>query len=168
MAFRGARLFTLTVSPELRDLEGRFRNFGYEGGRLLEIRREEMRNVGRLGVNILREEAPKRTGWFASRIRYHTRVMGNSLELRFTWPQPLGKWITGGTGIWGPRRAVIRPVRAKVLRFVIGGKVIFAAWVRGMKPNPFVDRAMVRFRPMAMAAARRIGIKVRMEMTRRR
>ena len=157
MAFSGQRLYTLTVSPRLRDLEGRFASFEQDGGRLLEIRREEMREVGRQGVAILREEAPKRTGWFASRIIYRTAVVGNSLELRFTWPQPLGKWITGGTGLFGPRKAVIRPVRAKVLRFWIGGKKIFAAWVRGMRPNPFVDRAMARIRPRLMTELRGIG-----------
>jgi len=164
MAFRGGRLFTFTVSQNLRDIGRRYRRFSYGGGRLLEMRREEMRELGRTGVDILQEEAPKRTGRFAAGIRYHTRVVGSSLELRFTWPQPLGKWITGGTGIWGPRKAVIRPRKAKALRFWIGGKKIFAAWVRGMKPNPFADRALIRFRPYFGIAMRRIGRRVNLEI----
>ena len=189
MAFKGVQLLTMSISPTIGDMEGRFASFEADDGRLLEIRREEMRDIGQLGVAILQQEAPKRTGWFASRIRYHLGVVGvnsegagmirrgihriryltgfvggNALELRFTWPQPLGTWITGGTGIYGPRKAVIRPVRKKALRFEIGGKVIFAAWVRGMKPNPFVDRAMTKIRPMAMDALRRMGNKVTSEL----
>jgi|GEM_PF-1569488 len=168
MAFRGQRLFTLTVSRNLKDIENKYRNFSYEGGRLLEIRREEMREVGRRGVAILREEAPERTGWFASRIIYRTAIVGNRLELRFTWPQPLGKWITGGTGIFGPTGQVIRPKQAKVLHFWYRGKEVFAAWVRGMRPNPFVDRAMVKIRPMLLTAARRIGNYVNLEIAGKR
>ena len=54
--------------------------------------------------------------------------------------------LEGGTGIYGPKKQRIVPVRARVLRFVVsgapvagtGGNVVFARSVKGMKPRrPF-------------------------------
>jgi len=45
-----------------------------------------------------------------------------------------------GTGLFGERKALIRPIRAKVLAWKSGGKMVFARYTRGQKPNPFVER----------------------------
>ena len=44
----------------------------------------------------------------------------------------------------GTRPHIIRPRRAKALRFDVGGRVVFAAVVHrpGTKPNPFLQRAL--------------------------
>lgn len=44
----------------------------------------------------------------------------------------------------GTRPHVIRPKNAKVLRFVVGGQVVFARVVHhpGTRANPFLDRAL--------------------------
>ena len=49
----------------------------------------------------------------------------------------------------GTRPHIILPVRASVLRFEIGGKVIFARKVRhpGTRPNPYVKRTVDRLVP---------------------
>jgi hypothetical protein len=57
------------------------------------------------------------------------------------------RWVHDGTGIYGPRGQVIRPVRAKFLRFKAGGRVIYRRQVKGMRPN--------RFLLFALSAARR-------------
>ena len=46
----------------------------------------------------------------------------------------------------GTRPHIIRPVRASVLRFEVGGKIVFARMVRhpGTRPNPFVKRTVDR------------------------
>lgn len=50
----------------------------------------------------------------------------------------------------GPPGGKIYPKRAKALRFVIDGKVLFRKWVRTSKPRPFMGNArtlMVSFIP---------------------
>ncbi|MFC9604538.1 hypothetical protein ACFTTN_13900 [Streptomyces niveus] len=44
----------------------------------------------------------------------------------------------------GTRPHIIRPRRAKALRFQVGGRVVFAAYVRhpGTRPNDFMGRAL--------------------------
>jgi hypothetical protein len=48
-----------------------------------------------------------------------------------------------GTGIHGPRGAVIRPVRRKVLRFTTrSGQVVFARQVKGSRGTFYLTRAL--------------------------
>jgi hypothetical protein len=53
-------------------------------------------------------------------------------------------WVHDGTGIYGPRRAPITPVTAKVLRFRPAGSPVFLyrRSVRGMRGNPFLKDAL--------------------------
>lgn len=55
-----------------------------------------------------------------------------------------GRWIHDGTGIYGPRRQLIRPKQAKLLRFKPkgSGRVVYAKSVKGMKANPFLKDAL--------------------------
>lgn len=53
---------------------------------------------------------------------------------------PYAGYVHFGTGIYGERHDYIRPRKAKVLRFVSGGKVIYTRKVAGQRPNPFVER----------------------------
>lgn len=54
-----------------------------------------------------------------------------------------GKYHHNGTGLWGPNRRVIRPRVASALRFTPkGGPEVFAKYVRGSKPNPFLKDAI--------------------------
>lgn len=52
-----------------------------------------------------------------------------------------------GTGLFGERRAMITPKKAKVLAFRVGGKMVFAKAVRGQKANPFVERTAEAVEP---------------------
>jgi hypothetical protein len=52
-----------------------------------------------------------------------------------------------GTGLFGERRAMITPKKAKVLAFRVGRKMIFAKAVRGQKANPFVERTAEAVEP---------------------
>ena len=156
--------FTLEVTPGLDVIEGRLLQAEVQLQAGMPLAGGGTRDpldkwiaFGERGLAILRDEAPKRTGLFAAGMRYDLRRSGNQTSVKFTWPQPLGRWLTGGTGIYGPRGAVIRPVRAKALRFEIGGRVLFRASVRGMKPNRFDQRALARMRGEVMVAARQVG-----------
>jgi len=53
------------------------------------------------------------------------------------------RYVHDGTGIFGPRRVPIRPVRGRYLRFTArGGRVVFARQVRGQPAKPFLRDAL--------------------------
>lgn len=53
-----------------------------------------------------------------------------------------------GTGIYGLRGRPITPTRRKFLKFPAkGGGFVFAKSVKGVKPNPFLVRALVKVVP---------------------
>lgn len=53
------------------------------------------------------------------------------------------KWVHEGTGIYGPHRSPIVPVRAQFLRFALpSGKIVYARSVRGVPPFPFMSLAL--------------------------
>jgi hypothetical protein len=47
-----------------------------------------------------------------------------------------------GTGIYGPRGRKITPKKAKALVFRVNGELVFAKSVRGIKPNPWLVKAL--------------------------
>jgi hypothetical protein len=51
------------------------------------------------------------------------------------------QWLDQGTGLFGPRAQRIVPTKAKVLRFVANGAVVFARSVKGIKPMLFMKDA---------------------------
>jgi hypothetical protein len=58
-------------------------------------------------------------------------------------------FVHEGTGLYGPRHKMIRPVNKKVLRWKVrgGGRksrkgYTYAKWSRGMRPNPFMKDAL--------------------------
>ena len=54
-----------------------------------------------------------------------------------------------GTGIHGPSRRPIVPIRAKALRMVIGGTPLFRKFSSGVKPDPYLSRAHEAWLPEA-------------------
>ena len=58
----------------------------------------------------------------------------------------------------GTRPHIIRPRRAQVLRFTVGGRTVFAKVVHhpGTRPRPFLDRAL-----REVAAARGYSFRIR-------
>lgn len=155
--------YRVKTDPPLRDLEGKFTKATQA---MLDKRRDVLRDEGRRLVELMREEAPRRSGEFARGIRFRTKQEGANLVLEVTTPQPLGSWIIEGT-----RPHVITPKRAKALRWFpqgsIGGiepdfslsQAIFATRVNhpGTDPNRFHGRAVRRWKPGARSALRAIA-----------
>jgi len=81
----------------------------------------------------MREEAPERTGALKRSIR--RTVSGFESEI-----SPQVSYVVYVE--YGTRPHTITPVRAKVLRFEVGGEIVFTRLVHhpGAKPNPFVRR----------------------------
>jgi len=146
--------FQITSDPTTKELTRRVLD-AKDG--LEQDRRGMLRGQGRRFVQLAKEEAPKRTGQFASKISYKTFVSGDVEELRVYAPKPLGDWILDGT----PPH-VIRP-RGKgyPLRFYwpkVGREVRFM-YVNhpGTKPNRFMGRAYRRWLPGARADLRQVA-----------
>lgn len=54
-----------------------------------------------------------------------------------------GLYVEVGTGLYGPRHTVIFPRRARALSWVgRDGKRVFAFYVRGMRPRPYLRPAL--------------------------
>ena len=129
---------------------------------------EGLRAVGRLivpakGTGPLAMETPKITG----KLRRSTffTIVGVAMKQVLMVLQPArtpegkfyGEWVREGT----PPH-VITPKGAKALRFVIGGKVIFAMKVNhpGSRANPYHKRTMARLQPRIQEIVHKMGVKV--------
>lgn len=51
-------------------------------------------------------------------------------------------FVLYGTGVYGPTGRRIVPVRAQALRFVAGGRIVFAKSVKGQKANNFLAESL--------------------------
>jgi hypothetical protein len=96
---------------------------------------------------------PKRvdTGHLRSSVQVQLRQYGaGKPAVRIGTNVRYARWVHDGTGLYGPRRRLIRPKRAKVLRFSGRryGKTgyIYARHVKGMKPNAFLEDALIAAR----------------------
>ncbi len=155
--------YKLTIKPTFRALNGRFTK---ANKKLLKERREDLKKEGRRYVKLAQAEAPRRTGEFASNIRFRTTTEGGNLIMSVSTPDPLGKWIISGTKAHPIPRSP-KPV-GTALRFVIGGQVFFRRQVQhpGTKANPFMGRATRRWFPGARKMLNRISTRYVSEITR--
>ena len=98
-----------------------------------------------MGLEALRQEAPKRTGAFAKSIiaKQYASAAKRSVRVEFYGAHPLARFIIEGT-----RAHIIEPRRARALRWETNGEVHFARRVHhpGTKPNPFQVRALERIK----------------------
>ena len=124
---------TIKISPELLKLGDRV-EAGIEAGLL--------RAAGAVEA-VAVEEAPKKKGNLADSIRKY--LEGHRAIIKPT--APYAAWVHGGTGIYGPHKTPIVPTTKKALAFRIGDKMIIRRSVKGMKPNPFMKRALDRLQP---------------------
>jgi hypothetical protein len=149
----------IIVKPTFKDVAGRFAKADQA---LLDIRRDELRKLGPRFVEVLRDEAPKKTGAFRQSIFYRTFQTGSDISLRTYHAEPLGKWIIGGTKphkiqansagalyFFWPKigKFVVVPKSGGFTTHVRGNKL----WVGkgyvshpGTKPNDYAGRAFVR------------------------
>jgi len=140
-------------------------------------RRTLMRQLGQSFVTYAQDEAPKRSGEFAQNIRYRTYEQGDVMGMTVSTPQPLGRFIIGGTK---PHWIAAR--RAGALFFFWGKVGLFVTvpkrggfpthvgadgklWIGkggvnhpGTKPNPFITRAYKRWKPEAVVGLRQIAV----------
>lgn len=91
------------------------------------------------------------TGLLRASISTQLSVQPQWLVMRVGTGVRYARWVHDGTGIYGPKKTLIKPKQAKALVFeskVYGakkgkfvGKVVVKS-VKGMKPNPFLAKAL--------------------------
>ena len=102
--------------------------------------RRELEVAARQVMNRAKVLAPVRTGRLRASIRVESRRTA-TLRSKFTIGSDVeyAAFVNDGT-----RPHIIRPRRAQALRFVIGGRVVFAKVVHhpGTRARPFLDKAL--------------------------
>lgn len=104
---------------------------------------ELSKSVKKAGAYILgveKGEVPVKTGALRRAIAMEYFSIGIKVGPNSNYAQ----WVHFGTGLYGPRHDFIRPKRAKVLAFKVGGKMVYAKYTRGQKANPFVERTVAK------------------------
>lgn len=81
------------------------------------------------------------------RVQEQRNARGGTLVLDS--PTPYARWVLGG-------RREVRPVSRKFLRFWVRGHLVFAKRVRGVPPNPYIERAFAAWAPQAQPPLRRL------------
>ncbi|MFP3118159.1 hypothetical protein [Streptomyces sp. Iso 434] len=117
----------VTVEP------GRLARFLRLRGGVVERRlRDRTERVAR----IAEREAP---GSMGEHVRWDVRPSPRGLQGEITCDHPAVRYVLEGT-----RPHIIRPRRARALRFEVGGQVVFSRMVRhpGTRPNDFLGRAL--------------------------
>lgn len=92
------------------------------------------------------ESHPKRvdTGNLRSSIATQESRFLGSPAVRIGTNVRYALYVHQGTGLYGPRRRLIRPRTSKVLVFKsrVSRRTVFARYVRGMRPNNFLTDAL--------------------------
>jgi HK97 gp10 family phage protein len=91
-----------------------------------------------------RRLAPKRTGELQRSINGTTVRRGKKIVGRVEATAPHARFVHEGTGLYGPKKQLIFPKRARVLSWVdpASNQRVFARYVRGMRPRPFLKDAL--------------------------
>jgi hypothetical protein len=115
------------IDPTL--IERALRRPGGIGARLLQRRAERV-------AARARELAP---GTMADHITTRVEDTGRGLTAYVVSEHPATQYV-----IYGTRPHIIRPRRARALRFEVGGRVVYAAYVQhpGTRANDFLARAL--------------------------
>lgn len=105
--------------------------------------------------NTARRLAPVDNGTLKNSITMQITSEAGELVARVGTNIKYARFVHDGTGLYGPRKQVIRPRQAKALRWKVGAVVgapgraskrtvgyAFAKFVRGSKPNPFLRNAL--------------------------
>src|SRR3990167_4291389 len=114
--------FEFRSVPPFKSLTGRLARAETD---LLESRRAAMRTLGQRFKALAQAEAPGGVGHtVANQVGFQTFAEGGAVGFRARLGQ-IARWHVSGTGLYGPRRRVIRPTHAQALHFFIGGRGFF-------------------------------------------
>jgi hypothetical protein len=176
-----AKPFFQLQATNIRDVKGRFAYMADKGAQ--KHARDLMRDIGRILVDELKEEAPVGEHYTfrgqriqpAQRLRdsffFRTYIRGKEIQLGvYVKPKQRKKlgWVIRGTHPFKRGRRIIRPRRAKALAFwwARKQKSMVVAYVKhpGTLPNPFHERALKKARGKIDRKQRQAARRVAEEM----
>jgi len=100
-----------------------------------------VKDAGAMIVNVMVKEAPQgETKMLHS--AHNIALEYKPIQVTIYPKMEYAKYVEFGTGIYGPNKSPIVPVRAKALAFKVGGRWVFTKSSKGQKPNPFVERTV--------------------------
>lgn len=108
---------------------------------------KQLRSVGDAIVAEMRDQAPVDSSALRDDIHYQILGLGTAHpELRVGNSEAIyyADYVTGGTGIFGPRKAMIFPRHGRVMVFTSSdtGTTTYAQRTQGQRPNPYHVRAL--------------------------
>jgi len=116
------------------------------------VTKRQVKDAGQDIANFAQREAKvrllnhTRTGNLVRNIRVYAKPAPNGWEIKMSVTQgaPYAKWVEHGTGLFGPRHALIYAKRGGVMRFQAGfptGAIVYAKHTKGMKGVHFMEEA---------------------------
>lgn len=117
-----------------------------QGGVAKDLLRRGLRVETQAKRNLTGQDGPKRvdTGRLRASINTQMITRNGAPAVIVGTNVYYARFVHDGTGIYGPRHRLIRPIRAKRLRFRPKGsrRFVYARAVRGMAPNHFLANAL--------------------------
>lgn len=130
---------------------------------------EYVTDVSRKVKNEAQRRCPVDEGRLRASVEFAVTVEGDKVIGRIGTKVEYAMAVHEGTGVYGPQAAVIRPKTAKALKFMPKGGArppgtkpsksgfVFAAYVRGMRANPFLTDALAAVVPWPVKYRRPTG-----------
>lgn len=145
---------------QLRDLGGKFTKFS--NVRIVEIRRDELRSLGKRIVKIVQDEAPADLRKLRKSVGYRTEGGKNTLTLTVYVGTKYASYVMGGTR---PHWAPIAPLKGWAARHGINVYALqHTIAVKGTRPNQFQVRAFARSQGDINTTSGRIALRVANEL----
>lgn len=87
----------------------------------------------------LRIESPVDHG----RLQNSWSIFGEGNEKTIKSSANYAEYVNRGTGLYGPYRTpIVHPTIGKKFAFQVNGKMVYINVIKGIRPNPFVERSM--------------------------
>lgn len=137
-----AKVYFKYIPAAIRQL---FNNPASSGVRQMRKKAERVQTIAR--KNLLRPPGGFDTGRLSASIKVTQINVNGAIAFKVSSDLPYARYVHDGTGIYGPKGQMIKPIRAKALKWRgPGGEAIFARQVKGIKPNPFLRDAFIAAR----------------------
>lgn len=93
--------------------------------------------------NRAKQLCPVNTGRLRASVTHELRTDAGVPVGRIGTNVKYAMYVHEGTGLFGPKKKLIRPKTARALRWrTRGGSVVYARFSRGSKPRPFLREAL--------------------------
>jgi len=76
-------------------------------------------------------------------LRQHWRTEDQEHQVRIYNNTRYAAWLSRGTGLFGPYHTLIKPTKKKALAWKGPGGLMFRRSVKGMEPNPYIEKGIV-------------------------